>query len=161
MVKRAYPSRPIVGVGIVVWRGDEVLLVRRGNEPYRGQWSLPGGAQELGETVADAAVREVLEETGVSIEVDGLVDVIDSVHADATGRVQYHYTLVELTATWLAGEPEAADDTLEAAFFPLDGIEGQVEWDQTLRIIRLALGLRASGEAGRAGRVPRDRDRRH
>ena len=136
MVKRAYPTRPVVGVGVVVWRGDEVLLVRRGNEPRKGQWSLPGGAQELGETVSEAAVREVLEETGVTIRIDGLIDVIDSLHRDANGRVQYHYTLVELSATWLAGAPEPADDTLEAAFFSLDGIEGAVEWDQTLRIIR-------------------------
>ena len=74
-MSREYPDRPFVGVGVVVWRGDNVLLIQRGKPPRIGAWSLPGGAQELGETVRETAVREVREETGVEIDVTHLIDV--------------------------------------------------------------------------------------
>jgi ADP-ribose pyrophosphatase YjhB (NUDIX family) len=95
---RQHPDRPIVGVGVVVWRGDSFLLVRRGKEPNKGQWSIPGGAQHLGETVYAAAEREVLEETGLQVTVHGLVDVVDGIRRDSEGRVNYHYTLVDVVA---------------------------------------------------------------
>ena len=84
---RTYPDRPVVGVGAVVWRDDRFLLVRRGKPPNQGQWSLPGGAQQLGETVFEAARREVMEETALDVEVLGLVDVVDGIKADNEGRV--------------------------------------------------------------------------
>ena len=75
---RQYPGRPVVGVGVVVWRGASFLLVRRGREPNKGQWSIPGGAQQLGETVYAAGEREVLEETGLRVDIRGLVDMAEN-----------------------------------------------------------------------------------
>ena len=107
---RQYPKRPVVGVGVVVCRDDTVLLVRRANAPGKGNWSLPGGAQELGETVFEAARREVLEETSVIVDVLGLVDVVDSIRSDSAGRIEYHYTLVDVVAEWRSGEATPLDD---------------------------------------------------
>jgi len=135
---RRYPERPIVGVGVVVWRGDQFLLVRRGKPPRQGQWSLPGGAQEIGEAVFDAARREILEETGLAIEVLGLIDVIDSIRRDDDGRVEYHYTLVDVFALSADGEAVAGHDADEAAWFDLDELPAPGLWAQTERIILLA-----------------------
>ena len=107
---RAYPRRPFVGVGVVIFRGEEVLLAQRGKRPRRNTWSIPGGAQELGETVEQAGIREIREETGLEIEILGLVDVVDSINRDDDGKVQFHYTLVDLMAEWRGGEAVAADD---------------------------------------------------
>jgi len=107
---RAYPDRPFVGVGTVIFRDDEVLLGQRGKLPRRDTWSIPGGAQEVGETFVEAAIREVREETGLEIEVLGLVDVVDSINRDDQGQVKYHYTLVDVVAEWRSGEAVAQDD---------------------------------------------------
>ena len=137
-MKRDYPTRPIVGVGVVVLRGDRVLLVRRGTPPGLGEWSLPGGAQQLGETVYEAARREVLEETGLEVEVLGMVDVVDSIQRDAAGRPEYHYTLVDIFAESLEGEPEARDDAAEVTWAALDALAPLKLWSETERVIRLA-----------------------
>ena len=102
-MSREYPDRPFVGVGVVVWRGDNVLLIQRGKPPRIGAWSLPGGAQELGETVRETAVREVREETGVEIDVTHLIDVVDTITRDKDGRVRLQYTLVDFAAEWRLG----------------------------------------------------------
>ena len=145
---RQYPERPIVGVGVVVWRGDHVLLARRGKPPRAGDWSLPGGAQKVGETVHAAARREVLEETGLEIKVLGLVDVVDSITRDSgdgggEGRIRYHYTLVDLVAEAGDGEATARDDVAAVGWFPMDQIDGLGLWSETVRIIRLAQEKRA------------------
>lgn len=95
MSDRTYPARPIVSVGAVVFEGDRVLLVRRAHEPLKGEWSLPGGAVELGETLEAAVAREVFEETGLRIDVGPLVEAVDRVHRDADGCVEYHYVVVD------------------------------------------------------------------
>jgi len=97
-VAREYPSRPIVGVGVLVKRGDKVLLVRRRFDPGRGKWSIPGGLVELGETVRDAALREVYEETGLNVKLDRLLGVVDYIERDERGRVRFHYVLVDFLA---------------------------------------------------------------
>lgn len=135
---RTYPSRPYVGVGVVVFRGDEVLLVKRGKEPRRDGWSIPGGAQETGETVAEAAKRELLEETGLTAEVTGLLDVIDAISHDEHGKVRMHYTLVDVAAEWIAGEAVAADDVAEVRWVKLAALDVETMWTETRRIIRLA-----------------------
>ena len=137
-MSRLYPDRPIVGIGIVILRGDEVLLIRRGKPPRQGQWSLPGGAQKTGETVFDAARREVREETGLAVEILGLVDVVDSIERDEAGRARYHFTLVDVLAEWRSGEAVAAGDAAEVAWFELDALGGLGLWSETERIIRLA-----------------------
>ena len=133
---RLYPDRPVVGIGAVVWGEGQVLLVRRADPPRRGQWSLPGGAQEIGETVFEAARREVWEETGITIEILGLVDVVDSIHRDEDGQVRYHYTLVDVFAHAAGGDAAAAGDAAEAAWFELDNLPPL--WPETERVIRLA-----------------------
>ena len=111
---REYPDRPWIGIGIIVFRGEEVLLVQRGKPPRMGSWSLPGGAQHLGEGAQDAARRELLEETGITVGPLLLADVIDAVTHDAAGAVRFHYTIVDYCAEWLAGEPQAGDDVSAA-----------------------------------------------
>ncbi|MCW2246150.1 ADP-ribose pyrophosphatase YjhB (NUDIX family) [Azospirillum fermentarium] len=141
---RTYPARPWVGVGVIVWRGDRVLLIRRGRAPRLGQWSLPGGAQEVGETVFQAAAREVREETGLTVRPTGVVTVVDAITRDGEGRVEYHYTLVEVAAEWEAGEAVCADDALEARWATVDEAANLVPWDETERVIRLAAAIRIS-----------------
>lgn len=140
MTSRDYPTRPWVGVGVVVTKGDQVLMIRRGKPPRQGQWSLPGGVQELGETVRETAVREVFEETGIEIALGPLADVVDSVTPDADGRVLHHYTLIDFAATWVAGEPRAGDDAQDARWFTLTELEAETLWPETLRLIRAVLG---------------------
>ena len=136
MSDRTYPSRPWSGVGVVVWKGDHVLLIQRGKEPMRGSWSIPGGSHDIGETVREAAVREVLEETSIQIELGPIIDVIDTVRRDADGRVRTHYTLVDFAATWVSGEPLAGDDAMNAEFVPFDEALGRLTWSETARVIR-------------------------
>ena len=136
-------TRPVVGVGVVVLRGDNVLLIRRGRAPRLGDWSIPGGKQELGEGVREAALREVLEETGCGIRLIGLIDVVDGIRRDGDGRVVSHYTLVDFAAEWVRGEPVAGDDAAEARWVPLDGLGPYRLWRETTRIISEAVALRA------------------
>lgn len=136
------PQLPAVGVGIVCLRGAEVLLIRRAKPPKMGEWSLPGGRLEWGETLHCAALRELREETGIEAELTGLVDVVDGIFPDPSGAIRQHYVLVDYAARWLSGEPKGASDALEARFFPLEAIEGLGMWAQTVRIIRAAAQAR-------------------
>ncbi len=140
---REYPDRPWVGVGIVVWKEDRILLVRRGRAPRKGEWSIPGGGQALGETVFEAAIREVHEETGLTVRPTAILTVVDSILRDAENRPQFHYTLIEVSAEWVAGEAHAADDVDDVRWvLPAQAIDF-VKWDETLRIIELARALRS------------------
>jgi ADP-ribose pyrophosphatase YjhB (NUDIX family) len=112
--------------------------VRRGNPPSQGQWSLPGGAQELGETAEAAARRELLEETGVLAGPLSLVANVDSIHPDPDGRIRFHYTILDFAGTWLSGEPRPGSDVTEAAFFPPDALDGLNLWSEAIRVIDLA-----------------------
>lgn len=113
---RRYPDRPVVGVLAVVMRGEHVLVVRRTNPPMRGRWGFPGGVLELGETVAQGAMRELFEETGVKAEAAGPLTVIDTIDRDQEGRVRYHYTLVAVVGSWESGEGVPGDDAEEVAW---------------------------------------------
>ena len=93
--KREYPDRPYVGVGVIVFRDQEVLLIKRNKEPNKAQWSIPGGMQIIGETTAEAAKRELLEETGVKVDQLLLVDVVDAIIPDVERKLKYQYTLVD------------------------------------------------------------------
>jgi len=139
---RSYPDRPVVGVGVVVWREHRFLLIRRGKPPNAGQWSLPGGAQHLGETVAEAGRREILEETGLEVEVTGLVDVVDGIGRDGEGRVQHHYTLVDFVAESRCGDPVAGDDADAVGWFTLEDLADLGLWSETERIILASADIR-------------------
>ena len=119
MSERAYPAAPRVGVLAIARRGEKLLLVRRRNPPDAGKWGFPGGAQELGETVAAAAVRELAEETGVRAEPSGVLDVVDFIERDEEGRVRFHYTLIAVLLAWCHGEGVAGDDADELRWLTL------------------------------------------
>jgi ADP-ribose pyrophosphatase YjhB (NUDIX family) len=140
-----YPNRPLIGVGVVVFKDDRVLLILRGKPPREGQWSLPGGRQRLGERVAQAAAREVAEEAGIEIDVGGLVDVVDSITRDAAGAVEYHYTLVDVVAEWRGGEAVAGHDAAEVAWADPGDLASYDLWQETERIIALAVAKRGNG----------------
>src|SRR2546428_7972306 len=112
---REFPERPVVGVGAVVIDGSRVLLVKRANEPLKGEWSLPGGAVEIGETLEAAIRREVREETGLDVEVGPIVDVLDRIRYDPDGRIKFHYVLVDFLCRPLCGTLQGASDAQEAA----------------------------------------------
>lgn len=151
---RLFPPRPLVGVGVVVLDGDRVLLVRRAKPPRAGEWSLPGGLQRLGETVAEAGRREVMEETGLAVAIAGLVEVVDLIDRDdAQGGVRWHYTLIDLHATCTAGrEPVAGSDAAAAAWHAAGTLPALGLWPETLRVIARARALHAAG--GGAGQSP-------
>jgi ADP-ribose pyrophosphatase YjhB (NUDIX family) len=114
--RREFPERPIVGVGGIAIEGDRVLLVQRAEEPLKGQWSIPGGALELGESLTDGVARELLEETGVAVQPTEVVEVLNRVLKTPDGRVKYHYVLIDYLCHPLdeASVPKAASDAGDA-----------------------------------------------
>lgn len=136
-MSREYPNRPVVGVGVVIVEGNRVLLIRRGKPPRVGQWSLPGGGQELGETHVETAHREALEETGLVVAVAGLIDVVDSITKDDDGGIQFHYTLVDVLARPTGGTLQAGGDAMEARWFTFEEALTLGLWRETERILRL------------------------
>jgi 8-oxo-dGTP diphosphatase len=121
---REYPERPWVGVGALIFREDRVLLVRRGHAPSLGEWSIPGGALETGETLADGVKREVREETGLEVEPVATVDVVDRIARDEAGRVQFHYVLVDYLCRVTGGSEACASDAVGLRWAAMDELEG-------------------------------------
>ena len=123
---------------MVCFKGDDVLLIRRGTKPLQGDWSLPGGRIEFGERAEDAALRELAEETGVAARIIGLVDVVDAIFTSRqTGSVTRHYVLFDYVALWVSGEPVAGDDAAHAEWIGPDRLALPL-WDETRRIIAAA-----------------------
>jgi ADP-ribose pyrophosphatase YjhB (NUDIX family) len=119
---RRYPDRPLVAVLAVVLRDDKVLIVQRAQQPNAGRWGFPGGVLELGETVAEGAMRELLEETAITADAAGVLNVNDAVSRDDEGRVQFHYVLVAVRGIWRAGDGVAGDDAAAVAWATRDDI---------------------------------------
>ncbi|HTY75985.1 MAG TPA: NUDIX hydrolase [Candidatus Nanoarchaeia archaeon] len=124
MVKRLYPTQPVVGIGAIILRKSEILLEQRGNEPALGQWTIPGGVVEVGETLEDAVRRETKEETGIEVQDTSLIDVVDQVHLDKQGRIEYHYVIIDYLVKVKPGEPKAASDAKALKWVPLGEVEG-------------------------------------
>ena len=139
--KREYPDRPYVGVGVIVFRDKEVLLVQRNKEPNKGQWSIPGGSQLLGETASEAAQRELLEETGVKVDRLFLVDVVDAIIPDVEGKIKYHYTLVDYMGQWQSGESRPGDDAKEVRWVRLNQLSSYSLLEKTMKIIQKAAAM--------------------
>ncbi|MBX7201203.1 MAG: NUDIX hydrolase [Rhodospirillaceae bacterium] len=133
---------PTVGVGVVVLKGDDVLLIRRGRPPKQGEWSIPGGRQEFGETVRACALREVLEETGITAGNLALIDVVDLIRPATSASSAGHWTLVDFAADWVSGEPTAGDDAADARWVKCSDIESLGLWRETVRIIRAAMDMK-------------------
>lgn len=142
-MSREYPARPIVGIGVAVLRPGAVLLVQRGQPPNQGAWSLPGGGQELGETVEQAARRELLEETGLTVGALHLAAHVDSIHADPDGRIRYHYTILDFCARYEAGEATSGSDVTAVAWAGFDEFKRYALWSEASRVIAIARGLLA------------------
>jgi 8-oxo-dGTP diphosphatase len=114
--QREYPSLPIVGVGGVVIFEGNVLLIRRGKEPSKGAWSIPGGQLELGESLREGVRRELAEESSLEIKVLGLIDVFETVSLDPESRVQHHFVVLDYLCEKISGEPKAGSDVTDVAW---------------------------------------------
>ena len=142
---RAYPDRPFVGVGAVIVDGEaRVLLVKRRFEPAAGQWSLPGGAVDVGETLEACVVREMREETGLDVEVGAVIEVFDRIIHDAEGRVQYHYVLVDYVCRPIGGTLSAASDVADVAWADADALGGFSLTDKAVAVIGQGIALAAA-----------------
>jgi len=143
-MSREYPTAPMVGIGIILLRQGRVLLIKRGRPPAQGAWSLPGGAQELGETAEAAARRELLEETGLMTGELTLIAHVDSIHRDARGSVQYHYTILDFAADYSGGEARPGGDVTDVAWVHPDEFDSYSLWPEARRVIGLAMATKSS-----------------
>ena len=141
-MRREYPEAPIVGVGGVIFKNGSILVVKRAQEPGKGQWSLPGGAVELGETLTHALKREILEEVSLDIEVGGLVRVLDRIVHDQQKRVQYHYVIVDYWGWAVSGTLRPASDVSDARFVTLDQLKKMAVHQLVEETVRMAMGMK-------------------
>jgi len=135
-MSRFYPDAPRVGVSVLCYRGDKALLIQRGKEPYKGHWSLPGGLVELGETLAEAAERELFEETGVKADLGEPVETFDSIQHDVSGRVASHFILTIFRGRYSGGEPVAGDDAAALEWVPVEKLDDRLTTPGTPERIR-------------------------
>jgi 8-oxo-dGTP diphosphatase len=143
-VSREYPDRPFVGVGaVIVDAAARVLLVKRRFEPLAGQWSLPGGAVDVGETLEACVIRELREETGLEVEVGPVIEVFDRIMHDTGGRVQYHYVLVDYVCRPVGGTLMAASDVADVAWAEPRALPGFSLTDKATEVIDRGLILAA------------------
>lgn len=140
-IAASYPDAPKVGVGVILFKGEQVLLVKRANPPGAGRWSLPGGKQELGEAAVQTARRELREETGLECGPLTLAGYADSIHHDESGRITFHYTILDFVAQYVGGTPVPSDDVLDAVWaFPHE-LDAYELWDEARRLVTAASNL--------------------
>jgi ADP-ribose pyrophosphatase YjhB (NUDIX family) len=121
-MKREYPAHPLVGVGMIIKKDNYIVMVKREREPGKGKWSIPGGMLELGERISDGVKREVLEETGLRVKIDRLIDVEENIGRDETGRIRFHYVLVDFLGHVVDGNLQPDTDVKEAIWINLSKI---------------------------------------
>ena len=134
--QREYPKQPLIGVGAIIVQSGRVVLVKRGHAPLAGEWSIPGGVLEIGETMREGVIREAHEETGLAIEPLELLGVFDRLTRDERGQVVYHYVLVDFLCRVVGGDLKAADDAVEACWFNSDEVAGLSLPPDTLKAVR-------------------------
>lgn len=139
--KNDYPDKPRVAVGAVVFNKQRVLLVRRGQPPSQGLWAIPGGSVEIGETLQEAAEREILEETGIKIRAGEPVFTFDVIDRDRTGKIRFHYVIVDLEADYISGDPNAGDDAAEARWVTAQEINELRVSAPTLKLLKEKFGF--------------------
>jgi 8-oxo-dGTP diphosphatase len=153
---REYPDRPVVGVGGVIIYEGRALLILRGSEPLRGEWSIPGGSLELGETLAEGVARELLEETGLVVRVLGQIEVFERIYAEKSGeaskkkkRPRFHYVIVDYLCERVSGQPRAGSDVTEVAYAREDELDKFHLTETALRILRKAFAMERALRAAR------------
>lgn len=138
---REYPTRPVIGVGGVVISRGRALLVRRGHPPLEGQWSIPGGALEPGETVAEGVRRELAEETGIAVRVLGLIDVFERIELDRRGKARYHFVVLDYLCEAIEGHPRAGSDVSAVAWARTSEFERYSLTPAATRVIQKAIRM--------------------
>jgi ADP-ribose pyrophosphatase len=138
-MSREYPAYPIPAVGIVLVRDQRVLLVQRGREPAYGRWTIPGGVIEVGETLRDAARREMREECDIVVEPSRVLQVYEPIVRDTDGRVRFHYVIIDVLARYVSGEVQHADDALDARWVGVDELEALNVMSEAAQLIREVL----------------------
>jgi len=122
-LKREYPTRPLVGVGGIVFQGEQVLLIKRKNPPGQGIWSIPGGLVKIGETLKEAVRREVKEETNLEVCPERIVEIVERILPDNEGRIMYHYVIADFLCTFLGGEHKPQSDASDIVWLPLKELD--------------------------------------
>jgi 8-oxo-dGTP diphosphatase len=147
-MSRRHPERPVVAVGVLLLDGDRVLLVQRARPPHVGKWTVPGGGVEVGETLEEAALRELREETGLQCTLGPIVEVLDRVVRDGDGRVEFHYVILDFLGTSATGTLRAASDCSDARWVAMAQLGEYETTDGLLPVIARALAMRDAGERG-------------
>jgi len=140
-ISSAYPGHPRVAVGAVVFKEDRVLMVLRGKPPAESQWAIPGGCIELGETLQEAAEREIMEETGLTIQAGKPVYTFDVIERDETGRIRFHYIIVDLEAVYIHGDLRPGDDALDVSWVSSKDIQKRKVSDSTRKLLIQCYGF--------------------
>ena len=140
-MKRDYPDRPIIGVGAAIVSNGRILLVRRAAEPLKGQWSIPGGALEVGEKLHDGIRREALEETGLQVEPQDILGVFDRIYTDDEGRIQYHYVVADYLCHLVGGEARASSDVSQIQWVREAELSALELTESIEEVVRMALKL--------------------
>ena len=145
-MKRDYPERPILGVGAVILHDGCALIVQRASEPRKGEWTVPGGVLEVGETLRSGIEREVLEETGLLVKAGPVVDVYENIWPDASGKTEFHYVLVDFLCELISGELQAGTDAAEARWITVEELDDLSLIGKTADAIRAGFAMRELDE---------------